>query len=100
MSEADKLGKEDKFDEARQTLQKASELLTASPSSTDPYVQSLIKELSEAQRRMRSHDEYETSGSKYMNTRISSHTFQRSSHYSPMYSNSSKRTYTSYDNDD
>lgn len=78
ISKASSLANENKLDEARELITKIMEEISMSVSHEDVYCQSLLDDLRECLRGMRDRKSYSSFGSSDMQSKSSSHSFQRS----------------------
>jgi len=93
MQEALVAGQQSKYSLAADVLLRAEQFILASPTAHDGYCQTLVQQLKEGQDDVRSQEQFRKNQSR-LNTATLSHCQQRSTHLSPAYTTTNKRSLT------
>jgi len=101
LEKANEFGKNANLEQARTEIKQAIERINQSVSVNEIFCQELIKDLNDALSRLKDHNSYVTSASKYMTSHTMSHNQQRGTHTTYSYATFSKTaTSKAYDNED
>lgn len=91
LQEALNAGQQSKFFHANSVLQVAQKAIMTSPTANDQYCQILVQQLQEGQSDVATQENFRLNQNR-LNTNTTSHAQQRSTHSTPMYSTTSKRS--------